>query len=71
MSHYSILHFIFEPDFNTGFLHETWICPYSRVSFNDYLVAHNSGGGGTPIGCSMHTLGPQGSLFGTFQCHLG
>ncbi len=27
MSHYSILHFIFEHDFNTGFLHETWICP--------------------------------------------
>ncbi len=28
MPHYLILHFIFEPDFNTGFLHETWICPF-------------------------------------------
>ena len=27
MSHYSILHFIFEPDFNIGFLQESWICP--------------------------------------------
>ncbi len=27
MSQYSILHFIFKPDFNTGFLYESWICP--------------------------------------------
>ena len=28
MREYTILHFIFEPHFNTGFPHESWICPY-------------------------------------------
>ncbi len=28
VSHHLVLHFIFESDFNTGLLHEIWICPY-------------------------------------------
>ncbi len=32
MSHYLILHFIFEPDFNTGFLYEIWICPLRVIA---------------------------------------
>ncbi len=31
VSQCSILHFIFEPDFNTGFLHESLTCPSAQT----------------------------------------
>ncbi len=37
MRYYSILHFIFEPDFNTGNLPETWRCPF-RFHFRETIA---------------------------------
>ncbi len=34
-----------------------------------YGCSVTTSGGATPIGCSTHTLGRQGSFFDTFQCH--
>ncbi len=62
VSHYTILHFIFEPDFkfNTGFLYESWVCPwlfikliptfrcYTRYTFSWSLMLDRK----SPITCT-------------------